>query len=162
MSKRRFRIFLVPWLTVISALPLSASDEISVTTPQNLIPFVSDGVVHVPVKIVIENHRDNRWLRFDWGWGASEIQLNNPTEKEMESGEYERSFERKYLIFTDHDFQRRISQSLPNGLYLPVGEYEIVATLRRSGGKEFTAKVKITIGTTGLDDQDLRMRRQIR
>lgn len=162
MSKRKFCIFLVPWLSVVSAMPVSASDEISITTPQSLILFVSDGVVHVPLKIVVQNHRANRWLRLDWDWGASEIQLNNPTAKEMESGEYERSFEKKYLVFTDDDFQRRISRSIPNGLYLPVGEYEIVVTLRRSGGKESTAKIKVTIGTTGLDDQDLRMRRQIR
>src|SRR3989344_3919156 len=128
---------LLPLMCVVMLFnnPLLAlgSGEISIATPQTTILLIPRGMAHVSLKIMVQNHRDNRKLRLDWEMGASEQQMNNPTEQEMDgSKEYDLPREEsEYLLFTDQDFIRTVSRSMPDGLFLPVGEYEIRVTLTR-------------------------------
>ena len=136
-------------LLFVNSMVVMASDEISISMPRTTI-FLSSGLAHVMLKIKIQNHEGNRKLRLDWEMGATEVQLNNPTAKEFNGGKpYEISKEDEFLIFTDDDLRQSTVAGM-GGLLLPLGQYEVKATLIRmvdGKEKEFTATIEVTIGT---------------
>jgi|SRR3989344_4101323 len=150
MGKKLSRLGLVVILALCNVLPVLASDEVVVTTTTPVI-LASRGMHHARIIIRVKNHRDNRWIKLQWDEGCStERQLNNPTMRAMESGEFERSLHKKeYLQFTDESLVQNVSRTTPAGLWLPPGEYEIVVTLTRTvegKDKEFISKVRVNIG----------------